>query len=90
MKFKYFIVCLLFVWLFCFELNAADAKCEDSKRVIAAANAIIRTPTQKNIDKYISIMKKRVLYHGIKQDYEAQADDIRSILYFLRKNKKTS
>jgi len=89
MKFKYFIVCLLFVWLFCFELNAADAKCEDSKRVIAAANAIIKTPTQKNIDKYISIMKKRVLYHGIKQDYEAQADDIRSILYFLRKNKKS-
>ncbi len=65
----------------------AEAKCETSAKVITAANNLIESPNQQTADAYISIMKRRVFIHGLKRDYEAQADDIRSILYFLRKNK---
>lgn len=89
MKFKYLTTALLFICFIYSGFSTANAKCEDSKKVISITNTVVKNPTQGNIDRYISTMKKRVLYHGIKQDYEAQADDIRSILYFLRKNKKS-
>ena len=69
--------------------NEAAAKCEDNKRVIKAAQNLINNPNQKNIDNYINILKRRAIIHNIKRDCEALADDYRSILYFLRKNKKS-
>ncbi len=81
-------LCLLFLIIYQ-TTCPVYAKCEDSKKVISITKKVIKNPAAQNIDAYIAIMKKRVLYHGIKQDYEAQADDIRSILYFLRKNKKS-
>lgn len=91
MKFKY--LTALFIFMIYFgaaniDSNMVFAKCEDSKKVINITNRVIKNPTTQNINSYISTMKKRVLLHGVKQDYEAQADDCRSILYFLRKNKK--
>ncbi len=91
MKFKRYIICAVaLTLLFATSLNeTANAKCEDSKKVIKAANKVIETPNAINIERYISVMKKRVVFHGFKKDYEAQADDCRSILYFLRKNKRS-
>ena len=91
MKFKY--LTALFIFMIYFgaaniDSNMVFAKCEDSKKVINITNRVIKNPTTQNINSYISTMKKRVLLHGVKQDYEAQADDCRCILYFLRKNKK--
>ncbi len=89
MKYKILsIICLLFLIIYQTGCPAC-AKCEDSKKIISITKKVIKNPTEQNINSYISAMKKRVLYHGIKQDHEAQADDIRSILYFLRKNKKS-
>ncbi len=90
MNYKYLIAfCLLFAGLAC-QIAPVSAKCEDSKKVIAVAKKVIENPDTQNINKYITEMKKRTFIHGIKRDYEAQADDIRSILYFLRKNKKSA
>ena len=69
--------------------DTASAKCEDNKKVISATQSLINYPNQKNIDCYISVMKRRTIIHKIKRDYEALADDCRSILYFLRKDKKS-
>lgn len=90
MKFKYLLTAILLLNI-CFysASNIAEAKCEDSRKVINLTREVIKNPTARNIDSYISTMKKRAIVHGIKQDYEAQADDFRSILYFLRKNKKS-
>jgi len=71
------------------DSNPALAKAEDSKKVISITREVVKNPTQHNIDNYIETMKKRALIHGLKRNYEAQADDYRSILYFLRKNKKS-
>ncbi len=91
MKFKRFIICTVAFMLFVQAAlyTPAEAKCEDSKKVIKAANKVIQTPNAINIEHYISVMKRRVTLHGFKKDYEAQADDCRSILYFLRKNKRS-
>ncbi len=90
MKYKYLsAVFLLFMSLILGTFVPVSAKCEDSKKVIAATKKVVKNPGTQNINSYIALMKKRALVHGIKQDYEAQADDIRSILYFLRKNKKS-
>ncbi len=76
------------IFFYAFALNEAYAKCETSSKVIKAANSVISDPNDTNINRYLSVMKRRVVIHGLKRDYEAQADDCRSILYFLRKNKK--
>lgn len=90
MKFRHFTASfIIFTLLFC-TFETAFAKCETSKRVISRANTLISNPNETNINKYISLMKKRAITHGIARDYEAQADDYRSILYFLRKNKKNA
>lgn len=92
MKFKHRIICFLAFALFISTAfcNTANAKCEDSRKVIKAANKVIAMPNAINTERYISVMKRRVIIHGFKKDYEAQADDCRSILYFLRKNKKSA
>lgn len=90
MRFKYFTVYFAICLLLLLSSDCAFAGCEDSKRVVAASGAVISNSNQANIDSYISLMKRRAFVHGIKRDYEAQADDYRSILYFLRKNKKSA
>ncbi len=70
--------------------DIAAAKCEDNKKVLKAAKNIIENPNQKNIDCYINILKRRAIIHSIKRDCEALADDYRSILYFLRKDKNSA
>ena len=91
MKFRRFTASFIIftLLLFC-TMKTACAKCETSNRVISRANALISNPNETNINKYVSLMKKRAVTHGILRDYEAQADDYRSILYFLRKNKKSA
>ena len=91
MKFKLSIIFTAVFTLFLFNgaFNDVHAKCEDSSKVIKAANNVISNPNDTNISRYISTMKRRVIIHGLKRDHEAQADDCRSILYFLRKNKRS-
>ena len=70
--------------------TAAFAKCEDSKKVMQAANNVVQSPNDETIKKYIAILKRRALMHGIKRDFESQADDYRSMLYFFRKDKTSN
>ena len=81
MKFRRFTASFIIftLLLFC-TMKTACAKCETSNRVISRANALISNPNETNINKYVSLMKKRAVTHGILRDYEAQADDYRSIL----------
>ncbi len=70
--------------------TAAFAKCEDSKKEMQAANNVVQSPNDETIKKYIAILKRRALMHGIKRDFESQADDYRSMLYFFRKDKTSN
>lgn len=60
-----------------------------SNKIIKTTNNAVSNPKGINAKHYISKMKRRVIFHSFKKDYEAQADDCRSILYFLRKNKQS-
>jgi len=90
MKTKYFLIVFLVLAALSVFGTETFAKSEDSPKVIRASKTVIADPCDKNITDYISIMKRRAFTHGFTGDYEAQADDFRSILYFLRKDKKSS
>lgn len=90
MKIKYLALIALLTFMITSVPYEVQAKCEDSNKVIRVTNRLILNPNEANIDSYLSTMKRRAFVHGFRKDYEAQADDIRGILYFLRKNKNSS
>lgn len=89
MKIKQVFLGVLTAIIFSLSFNTSCfASLEDSTRVINATEKLLANPNAKNISSYIRIMKKREKYHGMIKDWEAQADDIRSLLYFFRRNKQ--